>query len=525
MKKINNIRDTFLTQYWISYIGFLLNVKDEDYLASESEFGKLEAEMENLKLKYFSVLNNLIFKEEIEKLIGKRPFEIAKNESILMSDSIFELKKTEKEWERKYIKLVSTSKVLFEEKEIKLAALSKYFTSDDRDKRKLAYDVRFKWFLDHEDEFDEIMDNLVSIRTKIANVLGFDSYTEVGYIKMNRIGYTKEDITKFRKQIEDYIVPLTLKLKEAQKERLGLDNFDYYDQGILFKNGNAKLDKSLEEIIDITEKMYKELSPELSEIFTYMKINKLLDLEMRENKSNGGITTYLPNYKVPFIVASYNGSNSIIRTLSHEFGHSVQLYLSKELIFHENRWPTFDICEIHANTLEYLIYDYLDLYFEKDSSKYKMEHLNSEVLELGYIAAIDEFQHVLYDEFDLSPKERKEKWKEIQNKYMPYIKNNHPYYEKGILWYKQSHVFCDPFYYIDYALDKACALSFYEKYKINKEKTLEDYIELCKLGGSLSFKNLIEKANLNNPFEKGSLKSVSQLLENEINELNNKIKN
>ncbi|GAA0590364.1 hypothetical protein GCM10009001_02910 [Virgibacillus siamensis] len=39
-------------------------------------------------------------------------------------------------------------------------------------------------------------------------------------------------------------------------------------------------------------------------------------------------------------------------------------------------------------------------------------------------------------------------------------------------------------------------------------KAWEDYLKLCKLGGSKSFLNLVEAANLESPFEEGTVESV-----------------
>ena len=40
------------------------------------------------------------------------------------------------------------------------------------------------------------------------------------------------------------------------------------------------------------------------------------------------------------------------------------------------------------------------------------------------------------------------------------------------------------------------------------EAAWEDYVKLCKLGGSMSFTKLVEEANLLSPFEDGCVESV-----------------
>ena len=45
--------------------------------------------------------------------------------------------------------------------------------------------------------------------------------------------------------------------------------------------------------------MYKELSPETDEFFTFMTENNLLDLDTKPGKAGGGYCTFIPDYKAP----------------------------------------------------------------------------------------------------------------------------------------------------------------------------------------------------------------------------------
>jgi oligoendopeptidase F len=67
---------------------------------------------------------------------------------------------------------------------------------------------------------------------------------------------------------------------------------------------------------------------------------------------------------------------------------------------------------------------------------------------------------------------------------------------------RQGHIFGAPFYYIDYTLAQVCAFQYWVMAQENHEKAFESYLELCKLGGSKSFVELIESAQLKNPFLK-----------------------
>ncbi len=96
----------------------------------------------------------------------------------------------------------------------------------------------------------------------------------------------------------------------------------------------------------------------------------------------------------------------------------------------------------------------------------------------------------------------------LRKKYLP-LRNyaEYPFLEKGTYWFSQMHIFEMPMYYIDYTLAQVCAYQFWIKSQDDESKNQawQDYLKLCQAGGSVSFLKLIEQANLDNPFEDGSI--------------------
>jgi M3 family oligoendopeptidase len=135
--------------------------------------------------------------------------------------------------------------------------------------------------------------------------------------------------------------------------------------------------------------------------------------------------------------------------------------------FHEVEeyyFPTMEACEIHSMSMEQLTYKWMPLFFGKDTDKYRFVHLASNVLFLPYGVAVDEFQHRVYENPDMSPDERKALWVEIDKKYRPWVDyDGIDYLERGGFWHRQAHIFRSPFYYIDYCLAQICAFQFWSK--------------------------------------------------------------
>ena len=135
--------------------------------------------------------------------------------------------------------------------------------------------------------------------------------------------------------------------------------------------------------------------------------------------------------------------------------------------------------------------------------------LSESLLFIPYGVTVDEFQHWVYENPEASPSERRQKWLEIEGKYLP----TRDYGEvddlkEGIFWFRQGHIFSSPFYYIDYTLAQVCAFQFWIKANEDREKAWKEYLDLCRLGGSRPFFALMEAANLKNPFTEGTIASV-----------------
>ncbi len=512
--EFNKVRDHYLTLYWISYIGYLKDTKDEKYLESEKLMGKYEPIINNLIYDYYKALSSSKNKEKLEKFVGKRTLDIAANQARLKNEKTTSLQTREKELCSKYQRLIIGTKFKFLDKEINLSSLNIYYNNDDRDLRKKAYDKRFEILESLEKEMDVVIDELINVRNSIAKALGFNSYSEMSFVKMNRLGYSKEDLAIFKDEIKKYVVPLFKLLKEQQKERLGLEKLEYYDSNYLFKDGNAKVIGNLNDILENFKTVLKKYSKVSYNLLCMMLDEKLIDLDDRENKSSGGITTYLPDYKVPLFIKKYMGLESNITSIFHEFGHSNQLYLSKDLLFHENRWPTFDICEIHSTSMEYLMYPFMDLFFGSDDVKYKIKHLTNSLSLMINMAIADDFWSFVYDN-NLDSKERKRKWLDIRCEYNLDSYDNE-YFNREVEYQADTNRIIDPFYTIDYAIDNVLALSFYKKEKEDIKDAFDLYIKLCKDGGTLSLKEIIKKYNLDNPFEKDALKDMCDIIKEDI---------
>ncbi|MGD6833615.1 M3 family oligoendopeptidase [Sutcliffiella halmapala] len=524
IKEINEIRNELSTDFNLVYIRHSIDTTDEFYKEEQDFLDEIEPLTKALDTKYYKALVKSPFRNELEKKWGTQLFSLADCELKTFDDSIIEDLQQENKLTTKYSKLIASAKIPFNGEELTLAQLDPFTESTDREVRKKASEAKFGFFNENKEEFDNIFDSLVKLRTKIAQKLGYKNFVELGYARMTRTDYDADMVAKFREQVKEYIVPLTEKLKERQQARIGVQDLKYYDEGFKFQTGNATPKGTPEWIIENGSKMYEELSQETKEFFQFMIDRNLMDLVAKKGKEAGGYCTYIPTYKTPYIFSNFNGTSGDIDVLTHEAGHAFQVYMSRDFDVPEYNWPTYEACEIHSMSMEFFTWPWMELFFKEDAEKYKFSHLSSAISFLPYGVAVDEFQHFVYENPEVTPAERNKAWREIEDKYLPnrdYDGND--YLESGGFWQRQGHIYRTPFYYIDYTLAQICALQYWKLSQENPTEAWKSYLELCKLGGSKSFTELVKFAQLRSPFEDGCVESVVGEIENYLNKVDDKV--
>ena len=507
--EIIKLRNHIETMQTLVSVRHSIDTNDEFYDKENEYMDEISPILFGFTNDFYKALVNSKFKDELVQKYGKFLFDLAENTLKTFSPEIIPDAQEENRLSSKYSKLIASAKIDFDGKELNLSQMVPYTQSKDRNIRFEAAKKVAQFFAENQDEFDNIYDSLVKVRTRMAQKMGYKNFVEFGYKQLSRLEYDAKMVEGYRKQVLENIVPLHTELRERQKKRLGVEKLRFYDEAIKFNSGNADPHGSPEWILNNGKTMYKELSKETDEFFTFMTENNLLDLLSKKGKMSGGYCTYIPEHKAPFIFANFNGTSHDIDVLTHEAGHAFQVYQSRGFEVPEYLWPSYEACEIHSMSMEFLTWPWMNLFFENDTDKYKFIHLSEALLFIPYGVTVDEFQHWVYENPEATPKERREKWLEIEKKYLP----TRDYGEveelkNGIFWFRQGHIFSSPFYYIDYTLAQVCAFQFWIKSRENREKAWQDYLNLCKLGGSKPFFELMKSANLKNPFEEGTLAFV-----------------
>lgn len=512
-KIVNNIE----TQMTIANIRHDIDTTDEFYDKENEYYDAFVPEFQNCLNIYSKELYNSPFRSFMEEKLGPVAFKNIEIALKSFDEKLIPLMQEENELVSKYTKLIATAKIEFEGETYNLSLMSKFTTSQDRDVRKRAYKAMSDYFLSVTDEIDDLYDKMVKNRTAQARMLGYENYIPLGYMRMNRNSYGQEQVENFRKQVKEAFVPFVTEINKKRSARIGVDSLKLYDNGVYFTNGNPKPTGTPEEILKAGQEMYRELSPETAEFIDFMIDHDLFDVLGRKTKRQGGYMTYLPDYKAPFIFANFNGTSGDVDVITHECGHAFQGFINRNDEIREHNDITMETAEIHSMSMEYFTYGWMDKFFGDRKDDYFTMHLEDSIIFVPYGCMVDEFQHIVYANPDMTPAERKAAWKKLEEVYRPYIDfYGDPFYGEGGYWQRQGHIFQSPFYYIDYVLASICAMQFKIKMDENYRGAFEKYLELCKLSARKFYEPMLDEVGLDSPFRDGCIERIVSKLKEKV---------
>ncbi len=489
---------------------FTLNTKDEFYKGEVAYYDEVGPLFQEMSVEYGSLLLASPFREELEKSINPRVFrsyEIAKK---AFSPAIIEELQKENALTTEYSSFMSSMVFTFDGQEMPLAFLRGKLEDEDREVRRRACEAIGQGLAQHADKLDDIYDQLVKVRDTMAKKMGYRNFVELGYYRMGRMDYDADMVAKFRDNVKESLVPCVQTLKKELAKELGIDCIRFYDDAIYQTGQTPRPFADKAGIFAAAQKMYDSMNPTVGDFMRSMQENEAFDVDSRDGKWGGGYCTAFPKYKQPFILANFNGSSGDVDVMTHEFGHA----LAAHFVFEEGN-PELDVggmetAECHSMSMEFFCWKYMDLFFGEDAPRYRKRHLLDALSFIPYGVIVDEFQHRVYENPDMTPAERNALYRDLEAKYRPYMHwEGIPYLERGTRWQYQMHIYESPFYYIDYCLAQTVAINFLLASEKDYDRAFAHYLQFSRTGGQKAFEQLVEDAGLPSPFRDGALTEMA----------------
>lgn len=340
----------------------------------------------------------------------------------------------------------------------------------------------------------ELFLELVEVRTQIAQSYGYDNYADYAYEEIYERDYSPEDLTEYRRQVIEYIVPL---------------EHDLYDLLMADTSYDAmwEAEMSEEECLENLERYLPEISDDMLISYRYMVDHGMADLSIDEQKAPGGYTTQIYVYNAPFMFNCADGTISDMGTLIHEFGHYNQMYFASE-----DEWlysyNNLDVAEIHSQGLELLFLDHSDDIYGENAYAIKLYTLMNMAYACVEGVKEDAFQYEVYSNPEgLTVEKLNEIYYDCCEEYGALDFNNSYYLGMyGFMdadeiseWVEIPHTFQSPLYYVSYSVSMAAVEELWDIILDDRDEGISIYLDLVEKGMVDSYTDVLSDTGLNNP--------------------------
>ena len=175
-----------------------INTTDEFYEKENDFFDENSPIYSGLVTEFYKALTTSNFKPHIIEKYGEQLVKLANVSIKTYDDCILEDLKLENKLSSQYTKLIATAQIEFKGEIYNLSQLTKFCQDENRETRKQAEIARSSFFASHQDEFDDIYDKLVKVRTSMAKKLGYENFVQMGYDRMLRTDYDAKMVKEYR---------------------------------------------------------------------------------------------------------------------------------------------------------------------------------------------------------------------------------------------------------------------------------------------------------------------------------------
>ncbi|WP_026590874.1 M3 family oligoendopeptidase [Bacillus sp. UNC437CL72CviS29] len=512
---LNSINEQFMQHY----IAFQQNTNN---IEAKETFDFDQKHVQPILKRYKSLLDQKYYESPYRLQLNSSQFGFLdtkiKNTIELFNEENISLEVTEDELITKYFEITGNLTSMWNGEEVNISELRVYLQDPDRNVRQKAMTAISEKFLSVENEIQEILNQLIILRTKKARNVGLTNYRDYMFKKYERFDYTVEQCNAFAESIRKYVVPLQEKIHKELQGKLQVDILRPWDiHAVPIEHKPLQPVKSENELIEKSKTIFAKIDSSFSALLEKMHTN--LDLESRKGKAPGGFCEYLPSSKLSFIFMNLTTTQDDVVVFLHEMGHCIHHDLMKDILIHQYQHLPMETAELASMTMELFTMDKWDVFYsnKEELKQAKQEQLTQIIEYIPITLIIDQFQHWLYENPNHTAEERNVKFLELSTTYNSSVVNINGH-ESWIVaqWLSVLHIFEVPFYYIEYAIAQIGALQMYKQYKENPQQTLQNYKKALSLGSSKSVKEIYEAAGIQFDFSSKTIKEVIDFVEEEL---------
>jgi oligoendopeptidase F len=232
----------------------------------------------------------------------------------------------------------------------------------------------------------------------------------------------------------------------------------------------------------------------------------------------------LPHRGQPFVFMNAAGVPEDVSTLIHEAGHCFHGVAAHRLPYIWQRATGMEAAELASMTMELLAGPHLarpsGYYQPSDVRHALVDHLEDILMSLAHIACVDAFQSWIYTSGMGGDRDARDaRWLALRQRFERGVDWSGLEQERIARWYRQSHIFTAPFYYIEYGIAQCGALQIWRDSLRDYRGAVTRYKQALALGGTRSLPEIYATAGAALVFDAQRMGDLVRLVEERIEAL------
>lgn len=501
LRKIGDATEDYYSMMTIAQIRNYADVNDTFYSAEMEYLDTWDARIQSEYNQLFKMIQQSRFQSMTQEIYGSSGAEDMQMSAQSSSKEILSLQEQEKKLEAQYYYEYAQATVTTPEGEVLFSSLEP--------QGQTAY---YSQFIDRYNQtLGELYLELVSLRDQMAQLLGYDSYTEVADLNMHRSSYTREQIQQFRELLKQTLVPVYGGYLEDFYRRA--ENQTTAGYIYLMGQPSPTPQGDWKDTLERFSQVFSKMALETGECYEYLLSHGFIDAQPSQTKANVTFSTLIYSLNTPFLFANMDGSENDVYSISHEFGHCFAIWEQlKRGSRSEGR--SMDVCEIHSQAMQMMVLPYYEVFYGEDADVARRYDVFTIVSGILTAALNDEFQEQIYRQPQMTVEQLNELYLELALEYGLVVESpcsDLETFSKG--WFTTNQYFDTPFYAIDYSLSGCVALEFLQRSMEDSQGALDTYLVLVRQDAGYDFLTVLEKTGLQSPFSEEQLVELSELLE------------
>ncbi len=357
----------------------------------------------------------------------------------------------------------------------------------------------------------DMVDELVAVRSDLAQEQGFDSFVELGYRRLGYFDVQPKAVLRMHQEIESYVVPVATQIRQALKQQ-GYCCQTLFEASLAPFTGRCLPFDVDGWILPFNRALKISLGKHAPNFWLTLADRHYIQIHERLDNRSRFKCHQLTNPNIPILYANRGLSaqtlSSYLNIAGRAFGQLCSQTQKSRFFTIE---PSMMAVRLWGKMMEGLGHLGIETLFATDEEGHiwQKEHLASIVLELPLLTLLNDFQMQIHLRPNISHQERDYLWLKLICRYFPDLAKDRQWLSaQSRLWLHCLSTYTEPFSALSKMVADFVGLSIWDMAKTRRKEALNAYATFCTMVNDDTTLRILKQSRIPSPFDPGCIKRL-----------------